>query len=130
MYSINRTEFGYRLFFADKIPEKEMMQWLEESERIFKEDKPEKFSVLIDMRNLKPLDVEAKEIMEKGQVLYRKKGMKRSAVILNSNIVALQFVKIGKNTQIGANERYIDANQYPDWEKRALGWLQSGEEPF
>ncbi len=130
MYSVDETNYGYRLFFADRIPADEMQRWFEDSKKILGNQKHEFFSVLIDMRNIRPLDVEAKAIMEKGQVFYRENGMQRSAVIMNSNIVALQFVKIGKTTMIGQNERYIDANQYPDWEQRALRWLESGQEPF
>lgn len=130
MYSIDKTEYGFRLFFGDKISKDEMNSWLEESHKNLSAIEKGGFGVLVDMRTLKPLDQDAKDVMEEGQALYRDKGMQRSAVILNSNILTLQFVKIGKKTKIGNNERYIDANQYPDWEERALRWLKQGQEPF
>ncbi|MCK7514850.1 MAG: hypothetical protein MZV70_69840 [Desulfobacterales bacterium] len=66
---------------------------------------------------------DAKAEMTKGQVLYKQAGLKRSAVILNSATTTLQFKRIAKESGIDSWERYFDASNEPDWEKKAMDWL-------
>lgn len=48
------------------------------------------------MRNLKSLPQDAQNEMEKGQKLYKEKGMQRSAVVIANTLIALQFKRIAK----------------------------------
>lgn len=130
MYSIDKTDYGYKIIFSDKVKEEEMNKWFEDAREIINTRTPGEFGVLVDMRNLMPLDENAKGIIINGQKYFFENGMKRSVVILNSSILILQFIKIAKNSGIDKQERYIDASQYHDWEERALKWLKTGQEPI
>ena len=82
------------------------------------------------MRTLKPLPQDAHLYMQKGQKLYKEKGMKKSVIILlNSAITKLQFQKIAKETGIYEWERYIDASSVSDWEKVGINWLINDIDP-
>jgi hypothetical protein len=128
MYGIEKTDYGYRLIFSGRILETEMAAWVEESDQLL--DKQQgKFSVLIDMRRLDPIASEAQVQMQKGQRLYKQKGMERSVVVLENPTLTLQFKRIAKQTGILLWERYIDSNLVKNWEEVALDWIKNGVEP-
>ena len=70
------------------------------------------------MRTLKVggIQPDAQKIMVEGQGLFKKAGMERSCVILQSATVAMQFERLAHASGIFAFERYINAAQKPDWE--------------
>ena len=128
MYSIDRKPWGIMLVFGGTIDANEMARWVEESEAMLS-SQHEKFGVLVDMRTLAPLMADAEEQMQKGQKLFKMKGMERSAVILNNPLLTMQFRRIARETGIVAWERYIDASKHPDWERMGVAWLSAATEP-
>lgn len=128
MYIIENKEYGYHLTFGGKILEDEMAAWVEES-RLALTKQRGKFSVFIDMRRLEPIASESQVQMQKGQRLYKQRGMERSVVILESPTLARQFQRIAKQTGILPWERYIDASIEPDWKNVGLAWIEKGVEP-
>jgi len=125
MYKIEKTSYGIKLTFGGFIQKEEMNFWLDESEFILK-SVSSKFGVFVDMRELKPLPSDSQEIMQKGQLMYKLKGMERSVVILDNPIITLQFKRIAKETGIYDWERYVDASKNPNWEELGKKWLVSG----
>lgn len=123
VYKIEKMGFGFKLEFSGFIKADEMTKWCDESKAALSTQSG-KFGVLIDMRELKPLLPDAQEEMKKGQQLFKTKGMERSAVILDSPVVTMQFKRIGKETGIYDWERYIDASSNSNWEKTAIDWLK------
>lgn len=128
MYRIEKKPWGFKLTFGDFIKHEEMNQWYEDAERELKLQSGA-FGVFVDMRSLKPLPADAQKRMEDGQRLFKQKGLKRSAVILDSALTTMQFKRIAHETGIYQWERYIDASTHADWEKRAMDWLQSEVDP-
>ena len=128
MYGIEKTDYGYHLTFAGRILEFEMADWVEESREVLNKQRG-KFSVFVDMRNLDPIATESQVQMQKGQRLYKQKGMERSVVILENPTLTLQFRRIAKQTGILPLERYIDTSLVKDWEEVALNWIKNGIEP-
>ena len=128
MYKIERTDFGVRLIFDGFMKQEEMAKWVAESEQFVK-SLPPKFGVIVDMRGLKPLTAEAEKEMQNGQKLYKKSGMERSAVILSSAVVTMQFKRSAQETGIYQWERYIDASKVANWEEVAKKWLVNAEDP-
>jgi hypothetical protein len=128
MYSINKKPWGFMLVFGGTIEADEMARWVKESE-VLLASQHEKFGVLVDMRTLAPLVADAQAQMQRGQKLFKMKGMERSVVILDSALLAMQFRRIARETGISAWERYIDASKHPDWEKMGVAWLTAATEP-
>lgn len=128
MYSIEPAEYGVKLTFEGFIDAAEMNRWLDES-RKFLNGLEKDFCVFVDMRNLKPLSPLEKDIIKRGQMLYKSMGMKRSVVILSNPVTNLQFTKIAHESGIFEGERYIDASRVSDWEQVALDWLIRGVQP-
>ena len=128
MYKIEKKNYGVKLVFSGVITQEEMVKWVTESASIIK-TLPAKFGVFVDMRELKTLSQESKSEMEKGQILYKTKGMERSVVILESAVTMMQFKKIAKETGIYEWERYIDASAVKDWEEKGKKWLVSAIDP-
>ncbi len=128
MHKIEKTHYGVKLTFAQTINKEEMAQWVLDSEQ-FLIDFPSEFGVFVDMRDLKPLTLEAEQEMNKGQRLFKEKGMIRSVVILNSAIVTMQFKRIAQQTGIYAWERYINAKAEPNWQRAGENWLVKAIDP-
>ena len=72
-----------------------MTRWLNESKTQLTTVSG-KFGVIIDMRELAPIDGETQAVMVEGQGLYKDKGMAKSAVILANPVVTQQFKRLGQ----------------------------------
>jgi hypothetical protein len=128
MYKIEKKLYGYKLTFSDFIQADEMQLWVDESERVLK-SAPNEFGVFVDMRTLKPLPADSRLLMQKGQKLFKQKGMVRSVVILDDTITKIQFQRIGRETGIYKWERYIDASATANWEKTGIDWIDKAIDP-
>src|SRR5580658_510524 len=130
MHKIEKQKFGYQLTFGDTVSLEEINKWRLEAQTALV-GAPRSFGVLIDMRTLRPGGVapDAQAIMVDGQGLFKKAGMQRSCVILQSATVTMQFERIARESGIFAVERYINAAQKPDWEAKAVGWIQKRIDP-
>jgi len=127
MYKIETTTYGFRLTFAGLITKPEMEQWLKESQAKLT-SAPASFGVLIDMRTLVPLAPDVREDMQSGQALFKKAGMQRSCVVLESSILTYQFKEIAKQSGIYAFERYVSAST-ANWESMAVSWIKHATDP-
>jgi hypothetical protein len=130
MHNISKQKYGYQLTFGGTIDLDEITRWREKS-RVALVGAPKSFGVLIDMRGLGPggLRPEAQPVMVEGQELYRKAGMVRSCVVLQSATVTMQFQRLARESGIDSYERYINAAAQPDWQAKAIAWIESRTEP-
>lgn len=130
MYKIAKEKFGFRLTFGDTISLDEMKRWRNEARTILI-GAPKTFGVLIDMRTLRPGGVQpdAQAVMVEGQGLFKAAGMERSCVVLESAAVTMQFERLAKQSGIYSFERYINAAAHPDWQAKALGWIEHKVDP-
>lgn len=128
MYSIEKKDYGFKLTFGGFIKAEEMEQWRQESKKALQTQRGS-FGVMVDMRSLKPLPADAQAVMVEGQQSYKKKGMTRSAVILNSAMTTVQFRRLAKESGIYAWERYINAADSPNWEREGVNWIAKGVDP-
>jgi hypothetical protein len=124
MYKIEKKTSGYLLTFAGNMDAPEMQTWFEESQQALA-DATAGFCVVIDMRTLAPLSAEAQAIMVQGQQLYQKSGMKRSSVVVNNAVTAMQFKRLAKQSGIYLWERYFDGSQ-PGALEAAIAWGRDG----
>lgn len=128
MYSIQETDYGYRLAFKGFIRADEMVQWLRDIEqKLTLRTQP--FCLLFDMRELKPLPVDSQPYLESGQALFKSRKLLRSFVVLNNPVAALQLKRISMQTGLCSWERYADIRSDPDWEQKGLDWLRQRIEP-
>ena len=128
MYKIDKTDLGFNLTFAGDMTKDEIEKWYMESEQaLIGQQSP--FGVIIDMRTLAPLPVEAQEVMVRGQSMYRSRGMERSCVILDDAITTIQFMRLARKSGIFKYERYINASEHRDWLARARNWVRHAIAP-
>jgi len=129
MYKIERRPSGYILTFSGIINPDEMQRWFDDSQRNLSTETSSSFGVIIDMKDLQPLSAESRTIMVAGQKLYKEKGMKRSAVILNSPEVTSQFKNLAVQSGIYITERYIDASVINNPVDTAINWVKDAIDP-
>jgi hypothetical protein len=128
MWKIEHREYGVHLTFSGHIKEAEMEAWLEASKKELAKLEPP-FGVFVDMRDMILLPPESQPAMQAGQRYYREQGMVRSVVILQDDVLAMQFQRIAKKTGIYEWERYIDASNEPNWEQAGLDWIIDAIDP-
>ncbi|MEW5734527.1 MAG: hypothetical protein AB1921_06715 [Thermodesulfobacteriota bacterium] len=128
MHTILQTSWGYFLTFQGRVTAEEMRRWIADSQ-VALGHVPKRFGVIVDLRGLELLGKKARELMISGQRLYRKMGMTRSAVIVNSTLTEMQFSRIASESDISQTERTIDEWQEPNFWKIAEDWVIQGIEP-
>jgi hypothetical protein len=128
VYKIELRSSGFLLTFGGAMDADEMRRWRDESRSALR-SAPKKFGVLVDMRDLVPLSADAQAAMVDGQALYKQAGMERSAVILKSAALTLQFKRLAKESGIYSFERYLDASARKDWQDAAIDWVKNGKDP-
>ena len=127
MYSIKKESWGFHLTFEGFIRTPEMEDWKTKSGDALR-SASRGFGVFVDMKNLKPLGDDTQAVMVSGQQLYAKAGMKRSAVLVDSTMTALQFKRLAKQSGIYEFERYFGSDD-PQHKAKAMAWLESGTDP-
>ena len=88
MYTIKKDSTVlkyYLLTFHGNVETEEAEKWYEESQQIL-ESESEPFGLIINMEDLELLSSKAQSVLLKGQQLYKKNGMKRSAIISNNTL--------------------------------------------
>ena len=128
MYKIQAEKHGFTLTFGGSLYSEELLRWLEDSKcQLAQHNGP--FGVIVDMRGMLPLGTEARAIILRGQDLYRKGGLVRSAVILKGFAITAQFRQLAKDSMVYRNERYIDASDNEECLKQAHDWVTSEVDP-
>ncbi len=130
MYRTTRESFGFEVILGGKISLDQMKQWRFESVRALV-SAPESFSVLFDMRELRPseLDPEVQELLTEGRQLFRREGMLRSCVILDNFASTALYKRRARGSKEYTYERYINASADPQWRAKAIAWLDKKIEP-
>jgi hypothetical protein len=128
LYKIEKSDLGFHLTFAGAMTKAEIDKWYAESEQVLKGPQAP-FGVIIDMRTLGLLPVDAQGVMVRGQAMYRSRGMERSCVILDDAITKIQFMRLARQSGIFKYERYIDASAHKNWLTQARNWVSHAIAP-
>lgn len=128
MYKIEKEKWGFTLTFGGTVNKEDLDRLFKESEQALTTCS-EPFGVVVDLRTLKPLPLDAQAVVVQCQGLYKKAGMKRSAVILNSPLMTMQFKRLAKESGTHAFQCYFDASNDTHWQKHAADWVESGIDP-
>jgi hypothetical protein len=130
MFKIAKERFGMKFAFSGTVTIDEMKQWSEQALKALP-GQPKDFGVLVDNRELRPggIQPEALKLLMDTQASYKKAGMARSCVILQSAAVTMQLERTARESGIGAFERYINASIEPKWEAKAIAWLEKKIDP-
>jgi hypothetical protein len=128
MYTIEQTDYGIKLVFSGQIDAAEMGRWLNDV-KVYLSRQSKRFSVFVDMRTMEPLPLDAQELIARGQMLAKRKGMQRSVVILDDAVTTMQFKRIALQTEIYNYERYVNASAVQNWEEIGMGWLLEARDP-
>lgn len=131
MYRISKESYGFELAFGGTISLDEMTQWSQEAFRALV-GAPKSFGVLIDMRTLKgdELEPEAQKAIVEGIQLFKKSGMLRSCIILDSAQTTASYRRRARESRTHFFERYINASIDPRWRVKALEWIENQVDPY
>ena len=128
MYQVSQTRGYVKISFSGRIGVDEMKEWLDASRTALSQPNPPNL-VMVDLRELNGLTKDTLDMLAMGQREAKESGLKRSAVIVKSTIIQMQFERMAKTTGIFEKERYISAETNPNWEKVAEAWILHGTEP-
>lgn len=130
MYRVSKESYGFELKFGGAISLDEMKQWRVEAVRALV-GAPSSFGVLIDMRTLQRdgIDQETQEAIVEGIGLFKRAGMLRSCIILDSVQATANYKRRARESRTYFFERYINASVDPRWRVKALEWLEDQMDP-
>lgn len=125
MYKIKKEKWGFTLTLGGTVNKEDLDRLFEESEQALTTCSGI-FGVIVDLRTLQPLPRDAQTVAVQCQGLYKKGGMRRSAVILSSPLMTMQFKRLAKKSGTHAFQCYFDASSDTHWQKHAADWVKSG----
>lgn len=128
MYKIEVTDFGFKLTLSGHLPKEEAQAYKDEMIEIMP-ILPEKFGILVDMRELKPLGPESQAIITSSQEIVAHR-LTRSVTVVNSTILFMQFRRLSKESHVIDTKRFIDASKTADWEQVARNWIVDAVDPY
>jgi hypothetical protein len=126
--TVETTAYGFRTTVTGWVTAPELAEWHADCQRVVSTLAPG-FCQLVDLRLAKPLPPESAQLVADFMRYLRLKGLRRSAVVVESAVARMQVVRLAKQTGLDAFERYFSAAEEPQWEQRALAWLEKGEDP-
>jgi hypothetical protein len=126
-FQVEKTPYGIRTSHSGFATTAEATQWLADCKRALGE--PHSFGQLVDLRGQKANSPETNEIIQRHMKWIRGHGLVRSAVVLSSAVTALQIKRLAKETGMYDFERYFSPETDPDWEQKALDWIEKGVDP-
>lgn len=124
MYKIATEDYGIKLVFAGFIREDEMKAWQSEMVVLLK-TLPEKFGMLIDMREMEAIPSKSQEVLMMTQKMFKPRVL-RSASVTATVITNLQFKRMGDKTKVNESKIFINALEVPNWEEVAIKWIVDG----
>jgi len=128
MYEVHRTDYGVKIVFQGFLKEEELRNWSHEVAGVTKL-LPRGFCVLHDMRGMRPLPPEARQLMKRNMEEAKRAGMRKSAQIVDDAITAMQFKRLANEVGIAETTRQINASLTPDCERAAVDWIVKGIDP-
>lgn len=127
---VEKTDYGLIIKLHDKMKLEELKEVSAKVEPILFEYKAKnkKFSILLDLSEVKIQDPAIMEEMGKGMILAKEAGTQRTAIIFSSSIAKLQVANKAREAGIYNSERYFSVTE-EDYKKNALAWAKNGVEP-
>lgn len=121
------TSYGYRTVVAPPFTPADARAWFEDVRRAI--GPPHAFGQLVDLRGHRSSSQEPGPVIAAAMQWVREQGMQRSAVVVRSVITELTVVHLARAAGVLPWERYFDAAIDPQWEARALAWIEDGLDP-
>ncbi|WMX16913.1 MULTISPECIES: hypothetical protein [unclassified Aureispira] len=127
MYNVEQKDYGVKLTFAGFLRETEMKAWQSEMLTLL-DELPPSFGMLIDMIEMTAMPAKSQEILMATQKKFKPR-ISRSATITNSVITDMQSKRICTKTGVINTKIFINASETPDWEEKAIDWIENGVYP-
>ena len=129
MYKIDKRPYGYRLTMSGHVNEQQIQEYITELKELLP-NLPQKFGIMVDMREMIPLTPDNQASLVASQKLVADR-LTRSATIVNDNaIVKMQFRRLSKAGGVVESKRFIDASADPNWNKTAEDWIVMEKDPY
>lgn len=128
MGDLKNSEYGFLIKFRGIVDNSDVEKIFDDVMIELKEKKSN-YGVIVDMREMITFPLSAQHIFKDMQSILRNMGMKRSIIVLNDTITAMQFRNIGKSNGSYEWERYLDSSRYRNWHEISMLWLTEGKDP-
>lgn len=127
MYKIDKKPYGIKITFSGFIKKDEMLSYKSEIKELLN-SLPDKFGILMDMKEMKTLPAESQEVLNANPELVASR-VTRSATIINSALVGMQIKRLAVESQVSDTKRILDSSKSPNWEALADNWIANGVDP-
>ncbi len=122
MYSIKETKYGLLVEFYETIDANEMFECMKKVESKIENNNYES-NICFDMRNMKPLSIESREIFDNSRFKLFRTKVRRTAYILNSSLKTALYRRMTKEAGTFSREKYFSSQEGENWENEFNNWL-------
>lgn len=124
-----RRSYGFAVIAPRTPTEAEATAWARKLREMIAGSTPG-FGLLVDMRGQRTNPPATTRIVAEAMGWLRENGMGRVAIVYDSSLAMIQLRRIANDVGTVQHERYINAATTPDWETRAIAWIEHGSEPY
>jgi hypothetical protein len=121
-----RTPYGYRCEVVSPLTAVEARKWFDDIKGIAQSKGT--YSQLIDLRRASTHPPDTSAVIQEIMRWNMSNGLQRSAVVFSGAVLKLQMSRMTRETAAESYERFFDPAD-PDWESKALAWLERGVSP-
>jgi hypothetical protein len=121
------TPYGYRCEVISPLTAAEARTWFDDIKRIAQAKRT--YCQLIDLRRTGTHPSDTSAVIQEIMRWNMANGLQRSAVVFSGAVLKLQMSRMTRETAAHSYERFFDPSADPDWERKALAWLERGVDP-
>jgi len=121
------TPYGYRCEVISPLTAAEARGWFDDIKRIA--TKRRTYCQLIDLRKTGTHPSDTSAVIQEIMKWNMANGLQRSAIVLSGAVMKMQIARMTRETAAASYERFFDPSSDPNWERKAMAWLERGVDP-
>ena len=129
MYTIENSEYGIIITANGIVSAHEVARYLKEVTDISRAQE-RGFCIMIDARDLGPLEAGGRNYLRRSHGVFLDCGVARISSVVGSPITRSQSIQLSFESSLKEKIRHFDSSTISDWEKRAMGWILDGIDPY
>jgi hypothetical protein len=121
------TPYGYRSTVVSPLTAAEARTWFDDIRRIVRTKRT--YCQLIDLRSTGTHQSDTSAVIQEIMRWNMANGLQRSAIVLSGAVMKMQVSRMTRTTAAETYERFFDPSSDPNWESKAMAWLERGDDP-
>lgn len=125
---IEKTDYGIYFKFSGKLCLHDIQEWYTQVKSI-SDTLSKEFSVILDLRSVKPLCYDAARMLTYGRAYLAGRGMIKIAIVYDTSATIIELMKSFSELNQNRNvEKHFLSTMNSNWHSQAIAWIKYGIE--